>query len=246
MNIWRSGFRLVAGPLLMWQGKRVRANTPKLPEPRGPRHGVTPEAVSEVPELGLLVLGDSSAAGVGAGTQGETLLGRLLQGLEGPLRVRWRLLAWTGATTKQMLAALEKLGDERFDLVVTALGVNDVTTGIGRKAWLKQTGELHRRLLERHGADLVVVSGFPPVGKFPALPQPLRGYLGARAEDFDAALREQVAFAPQIEFVSPPADMDVSAMASDGFHPGPAVYSAWAQFVLERVVRRGVAGTEML
>jgi hypothetical protein len=32
------------------------------------------------------------------------------------------------------------------------------------------------------------LSGLPPMHRFPALPQPLRWYIGSRARDFDRAL----------------------------------------------------------
>ena len=38
----------------------------------------------------------------------------------------------------------------------------------------------------------MIVSGLPPVGKFPALPQPLRWYLGGRAKLFDRLIFDQL------------------------------------------------------
>ena len=76
------------GPLLLVQGRRVRRDTPVLPEAPGPREG----EAGEGPPLRLLVLGDSAGAGVGAATQEEALTGRIVAGLRGRFRVRWRLV----------------------------------------------------------------------------------------------------------------------------------------------------------
>jgi hypothetical protein len=78
------------------------------------------------------------------------------------------------------------------------------------------------------GASLIVITGLPPMGRFPALPQPLRWYLGARCRGFDAALQRWVQQQPDCQFTSLEAMADGSLMAADGFHPGPQAYRQWA------------------
>ena len=63
---------LVLLPLLIWQGGRLRTTMPRLPEADGPRTGLTS---GPAPSLRLVILGDSSAAGVGVGRQDEALAG---------------------------------------------------------------------------------------------------------------------------------------------------------------------------
>ena len=62
---------------------------------------------------------------------------------------------------------------------------------------------------------------------FPALPQPLRWYLGRRCRELDTALRRELSAEEDVEFLPIDFEMDVTAMASDGFHPGPRVYAGW-------------------
>ncbi|MEM8598518.1 MAG: SGNH/GDSL hydrolase family protein, partial [Bacteroidota bacterium] len=62
--------KILLGPVLLAQGKRVRRVALKLPEPPGDREST----VGNGPPLRLLVVGDSSAAGVGAETQDDALL----------------------------------------------------------------------------------------------------------------------------------------------------------------------------
>ncbi|EEX09439.1 hypothetical protein SL1157_1477 [Ruegeria lacuscaerulensis ITI-1157] len=56
--------RLPLLPLLAAQALMVRQRALRLPEPSGPREG----RQGRGPRLRLLIVGDSSAAGVGAGT----------------------------------------------------------------------------------------------------------------------------------------------------------------------------------
>lgn len=219
------------GPLLLLQGRHVRRVTPRLPEPDGPRRG---EAGQGAP-LRLLVTGDSAAAGVGSAHQDEALAGRLVAALAPHFRVSWVLEAQTGRTTADALAHLQSLPEASFDVVVTSLGVNDVTGGVGVAPWLQRQRELVALLQVRFGARHVLLSALPPMHEFPALPQPLRWYLGAQARRFNAGLGAWAPAQPGCRFVRPEFVAVAGAMASDGFHPGPAAYAQWAQHLAEEI-----------
>jgi lysophospholipase L1-like esterase len=219
-------------PLLLAQGRHVRRTVPELPEPTGLREGESGSG----PLLRLLIVGDSAAAGVGARTQDEALAGQLAVVLALAFRVQWKLLAFTGATTADLLARLRQTPAEDFDAVVTSLGVNDVTGRRSLAEWRRQQGELVELLAGRFGARQVLLSGLPPMHRFPALPQPLRWYVGSRARDFDRVLADLAGKRPGCEFLALGHEMmDVSAMASDGFHPGPPVYALWAREAARRI-----------
>ena len=212
------------GPLLLVQGRYVRAVTPRLPEPSGSRSGRTGAGAP----LRLLVAGDSAAAGVGATSQDEALCGRLVSELSARRTLDWRLEARTGYTTADAHAHLAALPEDRFDVVVLSLGVNDVTRGIGRSRWLAGQAALADMLQARFAARAVLFTALPPMHLFPALPQPLRWYLGARALAFNVALAEWLPSSPGCYLSAPEFEPASDYIASDGFHPGPAAYAAWA------------------
>jgi lysophospholipase L1-like esterase len=224
-------------PVAVAQACWVLARVPRLPEAAGPRAG----RLGSGPPLRLLIVGDSSAAGVGVGHQSQALAGRLAADLGDGFEVSWRVLAASGATTASAIAMLDRAAPDACDVAVTALGVNDVKNGVPLPAWLERTGRLHDRLRGPLGAKLVCVSGLPPMDRFPALPRALAGILGARAARFDAALRQRLAGNP--DTVHLPFDLDLSPelMAADGFHPGAAIYSEWARR-LAAVIRERISG----
>ncbi|MCK9380442.1 MAG: SGNH/GDSL hydrolase family protein [Sulfuritalea sp.] len=232
----RHAFSTVAlAPVLLLQGRHVRRSVALLPEPAGARAG----AGGSGPLLRLLVAGDSAAAGVGAQTQEDALSGRLVAGLTASFHVEWKLLAFTGATTADLLARLEQLPAEDFDVVVTSLGVNDVTGRRSLGDWRRQQGQLIALLENKFRARHILLSGLPPMHRFPALPQPLRWYIGSRAKDFDRALASLAGSRARCEFVKLGyAMMEPQAMAADGFHPGPAIYDSWAMELVRRIVAR--------
>ena len=236
---------LALGPFLFLQGHYVRRVTPLLPEPTGERQGSIGAGIP----LRLLVLGDSAAAGVGADTQEEGLCGQLVSRLNPHFNVSWRLIAKTGATTDATLRHLKKVPDETFDVVVTSLGVNDLTTGCQRPVWLKRQDTLIRTLKDRFGARQILLSGLPPMQLFPSLPQPLRWYMGEGARHFNQGLRELVQKHDDCHVFSIGVGDSLDAMvqgnfASDGFHPGPTFYATWADHLAHRVIERWPRQTE--
>ena len=215
------------------QAVAVRRRALILPEPPGERSG---SAGSGAP-LRLLIIGDSSAAGVGAPLQNAALSGQLVNALGPHFRLTWRLEARTGATTKTTLARFSRLPPEPFDVAILALGVNDVTRAVTRRQWIGRQQALHRLLQDRFGVRRIYVSGLPPMGLFPLLPQPLRWVLGAQAKRLDGALAEVGSKDNPVCHV--PFDFPHQArfFAEDGFHPSPVAYTHWAD-VLKKLILR--------
>jgi len=219
-------------PVLAAQGIALRRRALILPEPDGPRAGVTGNGAP----LRLLILGDSSAAGVGASHQNEALSGRLVAALSPHRRVHWQLEARTGRTTAQALRHVNTMPESQFDVVVTALGVNDVTSGMARRRWLRQQANMLATLRSRYGAGRILVTGVPPLGRFPLLPPLLRRVLGAEARRFDAGLAALCAGMNGVRHMPFDLDFDPAQMARDGFHPGPPAYAAWSAALAEVIL----------
>lgn len=220
-------------PVLAAQVVYARARAMQLPEPPGERSG----CVGEGPPLRILILGDSSAAGVGVDMQEQALLGQVTRRLSQRAQVSFELVARTGARTGDVLAWLPDMPPGPYDVVVTALGVNDVTKGVPLGRWLFQQETLITRLQNEFGARRVVVSGLPPVSQFPLLPQPLRWTVGRRAEMFDRALFNLLQDHPDCIYLKADVTLDHNNMSPDGFHPGPAVYARWADKVIGAVMQ---------
>lgn len=233
--------RLLLGPVLLWQGKRLYRTIPKLPEPPGDRSGT----IGSGPPLRLLIVGDSSGAGVGARTQQEALSGRTLSRLAEHHTVTYRLEARTGSTIPRTHRHLQKQASEPYGVALFAIGLNDILAGREAREWMASYVELAATVRERFSVDRIVASGLPPIGQFPALPQPLRWAIGRIARRYDQALEAWVHTMPHITYFDfrvqpgdplygiPMADI----MASDGFHPGPQIYDEWGRRAAEAILR---------
>ncbi|OYT87219.1 MAG: lysophospholipase [Burkholderiales bacterium PBB6] len=241
--------KLALAPVLLVQGRQVRRDALRLPEAAGPRAGVAGEGT---PVLRLLVVGDSSGAGVGVATQAEALAEPLARARAARLgaAVSWQLLATSGHTAADALAAFNKAASSSelapADVLVLALGVNDAVGQTRPRAWLRTLDELHAQAVARCGVRLTLHSGLPPVGRFPLLPTPLRQVLGRDARALDAALRAHVAGSVHRHHVPLPElpmlpvsghhagpitgsadEAEPGWIAADGFHPGLLGYRAW-------------------
>ncbi|MCL6282445.1 SGNH/GDSL hydrolase family protein [Ruegeria sp. 2012CJ41-6] len=206
----------------------VRRKAQLLPEPQGPRAG----RAGSGPLLRVLIAGDSSAAGVGVATQDQALSGRIVAGLAHDFTVDWRLEATTGHTTRDALDRLLRLED-RFDVAVTALGVNDVTRG---RSCGKFTAQQHALLAHLTGplqARCVVVSGVPQMERLPALPQPLAWVLGQQAARLDAGLQRVAEGFPQAHHLSTELPDEPGMAAPDGYHPSSRLYDLWANQIVQ-------------
>jgi lysophospholipase L1-like esterase len=240
--------RILLAPLLLWQGRQVRRRVPKLPEASGARLGLigSDHAGHAVPRLRLLIVGDSSGAGVGATTQDEALAGQLARTLARRLQapVAWQLVAQTGWTTPEATAALRALAAQGrlppADVMVTVLGVNDTIAGTSPARWMRQMSALEACARDLAGVQLSVVSAVPPMARFPALPQPLRRVLGASSQRLDRALQRWAADSGARLHVEMPVavrrESPQALMAADGFHPGPALYRVWAEALATQIV----------
>jgi len=223
--------RAVLSPLLIAQALRVRRIAQSLPEAAGPRTGVTGTG----PTLRLAIIGDSSAAGVGVSHQSDALLGQITGMLATEFQVHWHLNAQTGATTQSTLDQLETACPHPFDVIIIALGVNDVTRLIPAKTWVSRQKALFARLCALYRPKQIYVSGMPPVAHFPLLPEPLRWTLGRHAAKLEATRITALANHRGITHVPFNLPLDPSLMASDGFHPAKGIYTLWAKEMTSRI-----------
>lgn len=220
-------------PLIVPQGLYVKFRASQLQEADGPRSGTRGSG----PLLRVLIIGDSSAAGVGVATQSKALAGQFVAPLAEFYTVQWHLQARCGATTASTIDMLSEVPTGTYDVVLVALGVNDVKNGVSLRRYVRRTARLYDQLVADFNVRLIAASGMPPVQDFPLLPDPLRWALHSRAQVFDAAHRDLINARPACRHLKGPARLAPELMATDGFHPGPAIYREWGQLAADLVMR---------
>ena len=225
--------KLALSPLLLAQALHTRRTIPRLPEAAGPRQGTVGRGTLA---LRLLIVGDSSAAGVGVDTQDDALSGRLSRALAQRLgvRVRWQLCALSGITSAQAHTLLGSAAPADVAVVVT--GVNDVVDQVRPATALAARGQLLQVLRQRTGIRHTVMTPVPPMRHFAGLPQPLRWVAGRDAAAHQAALAGWAARQAGVSHL--PFNLpltDATLLARDGFHPGAPLYRFWGDTLAEHI-----------
>jgi lysophospholipase L1-like esterase len=186
--------------------------------------------------LRFTVLGDSTAAGLGASSPEAaypTLLARRLA--SDGFRVELFALGVSGARVEQALyVQAPRAVAHRPDLVFVGIGANDAIhlTPVARVR--RNMRELIRHMKLTGAA--VVVAGAPDM-RAAAWHQPLRWLAGWRGRRVTAAVRaaadvEGVAVVPLAELAGPYfASGGVDAYGGDDLHPGDGGYRAWADAI---------------
>lgn len=224
--------RVLLAPLLSLQTWLVRRHTPRLPEAEGPQQGKFGRGPASVR---LLIVGDSSAAGVGAPNQHEALAGLLASELAtyGHGTVSWQVVARTGLSARAALGLMAAAPLQQADILVTVLGVNDALEHTSPTRWIRALDAIHSHARYRAGVIHTVHCAPPRLDLLPLLPQPLRWVHGGSAARLDAALRLRVRDAKRRSHLvipfDPARDDPDEWLAADGFHPNTALYRRWAE-----------------
>jgi len=192
----------------------------------------------------LLVIGDSTAVGTGAGTPSLSVAGRLAGAFPG-LRIDNR--AADGARTADVLQQLRREPPARFDAILIQTGGNDILRLTKLSRLRDVTGELFK--LARAQAKHVIMMSTGDVGQAPAFPWPLDVWYSRRTREVRALFME-LAAANNIDYVDlfdPGADNPFrrepqTYYADDGLHPSAAGYGAWfARLMATSSIRRVLA-----
>jgi lysophospholipase L1-like esterase len=222
-------------PVLFAQGRGVRRRTPRLPDAAGP---VTGTVEGTEPALRLVVIGESTVAGIGAAAHEGALTGQTAAALARltSRAVRWHAAGRSGASAREAAALVAELPREPADAVVLSLGVNDTLRLRPPLLWARDVARLIAAVRGRVGPAPVLLAPVPPMHAFPALPQPLRSILGARARRLDAALARVPPRVARVAHVALWVHPAPDQFCADGFHPSESGYAAIGQRLAEELV----------
>lgn len=221
------GLWLLTSPLLLLllpQAIYVKRTTLRLPEADAQNPSSKPEGIQ------LLHIGESTVAGVGVTSLEQGLTANLATQLESSLHqpVNWHSFGVNGIRLNELINEVEQQTLDQADLVVVTMGVNDTTGLTSVKQWQYQLQRCIDYLKDNHSAPIVFTQ-VPPMLKFPALPAPLRYFIGIRALIMDGYLQKVCKRNTDTFYVGIEPEFKNSMMAKDGYHPSATGYQAWAQ-----------------
>ena len=238
LRSWQARF-LIAGavilpfsPLLFVQGRLTRRRVGVLPDAAGPNAGTAGAGASEAE---LLVIGESTVAGLGARTHETALAGTFAGELTKRIgkRVNWTAIGKNGVTARRTIRELVPLVPDRsFDYVLLGLGGNDVLKLSSPVEWRRSMTELIELFRAAHPGVTIFITNCPVIRLSPALPQPIRGILWELSKLHDLNIKELTSGYDDVFYYHQPNDVPEGFFA-DGIHPSESGYAEWSRAMME-------------
>lgn len=245
---------IALAPIYLYQARKLKRTALTLPEAEGNRYGIVDLKAGRCNDkprqaLSLMMVGDSSAAGVGVNHQEEALLGHLLKALQDTpavletfSEIDWSLHATSGHTSFDILRRLYVIPSPpvSIDVLIVLAGVNDTTANVSHQKWQEQLEEIIALGRRKFGVKHFVFPDLPPMAHMPAIPAPLSHYVGAKSDLLNVKLQEVSQRHADVTTLQ----VDFSVMgktaedlfSEDGFHPNSLAYEFWAQRLAEHLV----------
>jgi len=214
-------------PFLYLQGRYTRWKVGILPPAAGPTTGHTGEGDAAK----LLVIGESTVAGLGARTHELALAGQFAKNLAAKIErpVRWTVIGKSGVTARQTIEELlPKVPNASFDYILAGLGGNDVLKISTPARWRNDMTELLGRLRETNPDAVMFLSNCPMVCLSPALPNPLRAILWELSKMHNDNIAELTSRMERVFYYPQPIGVTLEGFFADGIHPSERGYADWA------------------
>lgn len=239
-------------PFLYFQGKKIRRTVPVLSEAGDP-DGISFGRSKQ--RLHVLLIGESTMAGVGVDSHETGFAGTLARKLSEQLRttVSWQVFARSGYTARLMAhRLLPKVTTTHVDLIVIGVGGNDAFRLTTPAKWRRHITVLIKILKQRFSDAPIVFINMPPIKEFPAFTPLIRLVIGNLVQILGQELQkvtdkfDRVYYNKEIirlkdwkgRFNSqlPPDEL----FFRDGVHPLSLTYQTWAEdtvrFILDKKV----------
>jgi len=203
----------------------------------------TPPAVSEFLTLGnskkkYLILGESTAAGVGAKDPKGTIANRIFETAGPDLQVI--NLGKNGIRVKEAIPTFKHQLNSisgKVDGLFIFLGANDcfklTPPNEYQRALLRLLGQINSQFQP----NWIYLADIPPVQIFPAFPSILKSYLKEQRSFLRKEMKRIASLDERIVFEPIELDLDESFFSEDLIHPSSYGYSAIADFSLAGLKR---------
>ena len=215
-------------PLLWFQGMKLKREVPRLPTPGDRPYGI---CKGKVKEFNIVGLGESPMAGVGIAKHALTLTGLTAVKLNKILdcSVNWKILAESGLSLKNLNKLIKEQSDKNADLILVSMGGNDVFQLTPPWVWKNNINTCVKLLFQKENKPLILFSPVPPVGRFPAIPYPLRIVFGFWEFLLQASLAQAINSMDNAYFLDERLPDGKEYYLEDGIHPSLLAYHPWSE-----------------
>jgi lysophospholipase L1-like esterase len=217
-------------PYLVYQAKKVRKSSPKLPSQsslltlgQGEKH--------------VLLLGESTVAGVGASAAAHTLAGNFARMLGDSYQIE--TIGKKGLRVKDAFSLYQLQKKSRTTTsegVILFLGANDCFLLTSPQEFKQELRSLIQQIQEETDADWIYLAAIPPVHLFPAFSEQMRAFLSKQRAYLQREMEDIAANDPKVIYHAIPMDLQPEFFSADGVHPSDLGYQKIAELAIEKMV----------
>lgn len=213
--------KFIKAPMAHIQGAYFFVKMKKLDDPIGDRTG----SIGEGKPIHILVIGDSSALGVGCKTINETATGILVHTLSKEFEVHYTICAYTGFTTAQIYNKVKEIEVRKYNYIIISLGSNDIVNGTPIKIWHNQTNNLLSYIDKNFNPDKLFISAIPPFEKLSTLPKSIRNYLAYESYKLNKYYINVSNKNKKYQYIDLNFEFKFNYISEDDFHPSNILYN---------------------
>jgi lysophospholipase L1-like esterase len=216
-------------PYLVYQAKKVRKSSPKLPSQsslltlgQGEKH--------------VLLLGESTVAGVGASAAAHTLAGNFARMLGDSYQIE--TIGKKGLRVKDALSLYQlhkKTRATSTEGVILFLGANDCFLLTSPQEFKQELRSLIQQIQVESDANWIYLAAIPPVHLFPAFSEQMRAFLSKQRAYLQREMEDIAANDPKVIYHTIPMDLQPEFFSADGVHPSDLGYQKIAELAIEKM-----------
>jgi lysophospholipase L1-like esterase len=217
-------------PYLVYQAKKVRKSSPKLPSQsslltlgQGEKH--------------VLLLGESTVAGVGASAAAHTLAGNFARMLGDSYQIE--TIGKKGLRVKDAFSLYQLQKKSRTTTsegVILFLGANDCFLLTSPQEFKQELRSLIQQIQVETDANWIYLAAIPPVHLFPAFSEQMRAFLSKQRAYLQREMEDIAANDPKVIYHAIPMDLQPEFFSADGVHPSDLGYQKIAELAIEKMV----------
>ena len=216
-------------PFLIYQAKKIRKSSQKLP-------AQSPLLTLGQGEKHVVLLGESTVAGVGASSASTTLAGNFSRIFGNSYQIE--AIGKKGLRVKEAFSLyLKHKNSERkkSEGVLLFLGANDCFLLTSPQEFKKELESLIQQIQVATGAEWIYLAAIPPVHLFPAFSEQMRSFLYRQRNYLLLEMEAIAARKPQVIFHQIPMDLQPEFFSADGVHPSDLGYQKIAELAIEKM-----------
>jgi lysophospholipase L1-like esterase len=216
-------------PFLVYQAKKVRKSSPKLPSQsalltlgQGEKH--------------VVLLGESTVAGVGASSESTTLAGNFSRIFGESYQIE--TIGKKGLRVKEAFSLYlrhKKSRSKKSEGVILFLGANDCFLLTSPQVFKKELKSLIQQIRVDTNAEWIYLAAIPPVHLFPAFSEQMRSFLSKQRAYLQREMEDIASNEPMVIYHPIPMDLQPEFFSTDGVHPSDLGYQKIAELAIEKM-----------